>query len=85
MILRTARAMGVNVLRASGTGQYPLELSEAGFVVKADGQTVQRAGFQPRVGWEEYSFRVPSASVKDGRTALVLSGRYASFYYWFFQ
>jgi len=85
VILRTARAMGVNVLRASGTGQYPLELSEAGFVVEADGQTVQRARFQPREGWEEYSFRVPSASVKEGRTALVLSGRYASFYYWFFQ
>ena len=38
-----------------------------------------------RPGWDEQVFRITADQVQEGRTRLQLSGRYASFYYWFFQ
>jgi len=49
------------------------------------GQVSARVAFRPRPGWDERSFRVPGRFLSDGSTPLTLSGRYATFYYWFYQ
>ena len=38
-----------------------------------------------RDGWNEHVFRVPASAVADGSTTLELSGRYASYRFWFYQ
>jgi hypothetical protein len=85
VVLRTAADVSANVLRAGGNGQFTLGFAEEGLVVEAGGQSAGRVTFRPRPGWEEHVFRVPGHLLADGTTELKLSGRYASFYYWFFQ
>jgi hypothetical protein len=85
IVLRTADSATAGVLRASGSGQVPMEIPEAGIVLRVDGKTVGRVTFRPRPGWDEQVFRITADRVQEGRTRLQLSGRYASFYYWFFQ
>jgi hypothetical protein len=85
LVLRTADSATVGVLRAAGVGQIPMEIPEAGIVLRVDGKTVGRATFHPRPGWDEQVFRITADRVQEGHTRLGLSGRYASFYYWFFQ
>jgi hypothetical protein len=85
IVLRTADSATAGVLRASGSGQVPMEIPEAGIVLRVDGKTVGRVNFRPRPGWDEQVFRITADRVQEGRTRLQLSGRYASFYYWFFQ
>jgi hypothetical protein len=85
IVLRTADSASAGILRASGSGQFPLEIPEAGIVLHVEGKTVGKVGFRPRPGWDEQVFRVTADRVQEGHTRLTLSGRYASFYYWFFQ
>lgn len=85
VVLRTASSVTANVFRASGSGQVGIEFPEAGIVFRAGSQIAGRLSFRPRSGWDERVFRVPGALVGEGHTRLTLSGRYASFYYWFFQ
>lgn len=84
-VLRTAATVTANVYRAAGNGQLPLEIAEAGIVLQADGADVTRLAFRPRAGWDEVVFRVPASSIRHERTRLTLTGRYAAYYYWFFQ
>ncbi|HVD76123.1 MAG TPA: hypothetical protein VNH43_00875 [Vicinamibacteria bacterium] len=85
IVLRTADSATAGVLRASGSGQVPMEIPEAGIVLRVNGKTAGRVTFRPRPGWDEQVFRITADQVQEGRTRLQLSGRYASFYYWFFQ
>jgi len=85
MVMRTAASMGVNVLRASGSGQFGIEFPEAGLIVSVDGQEATRLTFVPRSGWDEQTVRIPARLVTRESVELRVSGRYASFYYWFFQ
>lgn len=85
IVLRTAGSAGAGVLRASGGGQFPIEIPEAGIVLRVEGQTVGRVTFHPRPAWDEQVFRITADRVRPASTRLELSGRYASFYYWFFQ
>ena len=85
IVLRTADSASAGVLRASGSGQFPLEIREAGIVLRVEGQTVGKVAFHPRPGWDEQVLRVTADRVQQGHTRLTLSGRYASYYYWFFQ
>jgi hypothetical protein len=85
IVLRTADAVIAGILRASGSGQFPLEIREAGIVLRVEGQTVGKVAFHPRPGWDEQVLRVAADRVQQGHTRLTLSGRYASYYYWFFQ
>jgi hypothetical protein len=85
VVMRTASSVNANVMRASGSGQFGVEIAEAGIVVDTGGQVSARVAFRPRPGWDERSFRVPGRFLGDGATTMTLSGRYASFFYWFFQ
>lgn len=85
IVLRTADSASAGILRASGSGQFPLEIPEAGIVLRVEDKTVGKVSFHPRPGWDEQVFRVTADRIQQQRTRLTLSGRYASFYYWFFQ
>jgi hypothetical protein len=85
IVLRTADSASAGVLRASVSGQFPLQISEAGIVLRVEGKTVGKVSFHPRPGWDEHVLRVTADRVQAGQTEISLSGRYASFYYWFFQ
>jgi hypothetical protein len=85
IVMRTADSATAGVLRASGTGQVPMQIPEAGIVLRADAKPVGRVSFRPRPGWDEQVFRITADRVQEGRTRIQLSGRYASFYFWFFQ
>jgi len=85
VVMRTSASVNANVMRAGGSGQYGVEIAEAGIIVDTGGRTSARVTFRPRPGWDERSFVIPGSFLADGSTSLVLAGRYASFYYWFFQ
>ena len=85
IVMRTADSATAGVMRATGSGQLPMEIAEAGIVLRVDGKPVGRVTFHPRAGWDEQVFRITADRVADGHTRVQLSGRYASFYYWFFQ
>ena len=85
MVLRTAPRIAANVFRASGTTQVGLEFPEAGFSIRCNGQPLPRFTFSPSRGWDERVTRIPAAFVTSERTTLELRGRYAAFYYWFYQ
>ena len=85
VVMRTAASAPAASMRASGSGIYGMEFPEAGLVVRAGGQVAARLAFRPRPGWDERVFRIPGGFLQDGATELALSGRYASFYYWFYQ
>jgi hypothetical protein len=85
VVMRTAAAVRVAVLRASGSGTHEIAVPEAGIVVTAGGRPGGRVVYKPRPGWNEVVFRIPGNVLDDGETPLVLAGRYAPFYYWFFQ
>jgi hypothetical protein len=85
VVMRTAPQVRANVLRAAGSEPFDIAFAEAGMVVEASGVTTARFLFRPRAGWDEYLFRIPGGFLTEGRTRLTLSGRYPSFYYWFYQ
>jgi hypothetical protein len=85
VVMRTASSVNANVMRASGSGQFGVEIAEAGIIVDTEGRQSARVAFRPRPGWDERSFRIPGSFLSDGSTSITLAGRYASFFYWFFQ
>jgi hypothetical protein len=85
IVLRTADVVPVAVMRPSGSSVQQLSFVEAEIAVSADERPVTRARVHPRAGWEEAVIRVPAAAVTKARTRIDLSGRYASYRYWFYQ
>jgi hypothetical protein len=85
VVMRTAASVDAATMRATGSGVFGVEVQEAGFLVRAGGRPAARFSFPLRPGWNERVFRIPGTFLEEGTTALELSGRYASFYYWFFQ
>ena len=85
VVLRTAASAAAAVVKVEGSRTSTLAIPEAGLVVEAGGRPAGRFDFRLGPGWAERVLRVPGALVGDGSTALRLSGRYASFYYWFYQ
>jgi hypothetical protein len=85
IVLRTAPSVRVTLLRASGGAVHGLEIPEASVTIEGNGRVLTRSTFHPRAGWDEQVLRVPSDAIGGGPTRLRLSGRYASFRYWFYQ
>lgn len=85
IVLRTADSVDAGVYRAAGSGSLSLTVAEAGLVLRVDDEIVSRVAIRPGAGWHEAVFRVPGHLLRSERTHLELTGRYASFYYWFFQ
>jgi integrase/recombinase XerC len=53
--------------------------------IAIDGQTAVRETFRTQPGWNEHAVRITGNLVRGPRPRLEVSGRYASFQYWFFQ
>ncbi len=85
IVLRTAPAVDVNLLRASGPARVTVQFAEAGLIVSADGQVSGRSSVPLHPGWNDVVLRVTGNLVRQPRTRLGISGRYGSFRYWFFQ
>jgi hypothetical protein len=85
VVLRSRSPVGVRSLRAQGGLAVPVDVAGMGIVVRAGGREVARLALANRPGWNEHVFRVPADAVSEGPTELTLSGRYASFHYWFYQ
>ena len=62
-----------------------IELPDARVVFHAGSEVLASARFRPREGWDEQVFRIPGHLLRARATDLRLTGRYASFHYWFFQ
>jgi hypothetical protein len=85
VVMRTAPDAAVSVLRPSGNSVFDVQVQAAGLVLSADGHALPPAARRPAPGWDEWVLRVPASAVGDGVTRLELRGRYAAFFYWFFQ
>jgi hypothetical protein len=85
VVLRTADSQGANTFRAEGSRTVTLEFKEAGLKAALFDQTCGRVNFDPGSGWDEVHFQLPADLVREGRNRITLTGRYASFQYWFFQ
>ncbi len=68
-----------------GSTSYAVALPEEGLTVRIGGALAARVSLRPRPGWNEFRFKIPASLVRENRTRLDISGRYASFYYWFYQ
>jgi hypothetical protein len=85
VVLRTNARVEARALRAQGGLATSLEMDEAGLVVRAEDRPVLRLALHNQPGWNEQVFRLPGDVLADGTTALHFAGRYAAFYYWFYQ
>lgn len=85
VILRTAASVAGRLLRPSGATTLELDVASASLAVWIGGARVAEATLRPRPGWDEALVRVPASALADGETTLRISGRYASFQYWFYQ
>jgi hypothetical protein len=85
VVMRTAASLDVNVLRPTTSGRFRLDLGEAHVRVALDGAPAVSAVFTPRAGWDELLLQLPAAAVTSECSTLRVSGRYASFRYWFYQ
>jgi hypothetical protein len=70
---------------AQGAQGHLIEIPRPGFVVRAGGKPLPPLSWVNKHGWNEHVFRVPAGALGNGETELMLSGRYASFQYWFYQ
>jgi hypothetical protein len=85
MVLRSAREIDVNVLRAVGSGRFHLELDQAWLRVEIGGRTAASDTWRPRLGWDERVLRLPADQVGATPVRLRVVGHYAAFRYWFYQ
>ena len=85
VVLRSNGSIEARAMRAQGPLMAPLVIDEAGLLVRAGQRTVLRLALPNRPGWNEHVFRLAAEVVSEGQTELQLSGRYASFHYWFYQ
>jgi hypothetical protein len=85
VVMRTRTPVETSVVRASGSTTITFDVREAGLVVLAGGTKIGPLRLANVEGWNEHVIRVPASAVADGSTELTLSGRYASYRYWFYQ
>ena len=85
VVMRTRTPVDVRFLRASGATETTVAVPETVLTVSAGGRVVAQVRAPNVEGWNEHVFRVPASAVADDSTALELSGRYASYRFWFYQ
>jgi hypothetical protein len=85
IVLRTASAIDANLLRVSGPQRVGVEFPEVVLSVAVDGQVVVRDTFRTQPGWNERPLLIRGDLIRSASPRLEVSGRYASFQYWFFQ
>jgi hypothetical protein len=85
LVLRMAPSVLARIQRASGATTLGLDFAQARFEVSIGGTRVAETRLAPRAGWDEAAVRIPGNALAGGETKLVLTGRYPSFQYWFYQ
>jgi len=85
VVVRTRTPTGARFLRSSGSTETTVTLPTTVMTVRAGGRVVAQVHAPNAEGWNEHVIRVPAAAVTEGATALELSGRYASYRFWFYQ
>lgn len=85
MVLRTARAVDVNLFRAGGSLRYTMPVPEATVSVLVDGRLLGRELLAPPEGFSDVAVRVPADRITRDRTDVEIAGRYVAFRYWFYQ
>jgi hypothetical protein len=85
LVMRTAGSAQAAVWRAGGSGMLELEVPEAAIAVFAGQEPAARIGLRPEPGWNETVIKIPAQLLAEGHTPLLLKGKYASYFYWFFQ
>jgi hypothetical protein len=84
IVFRTHSEVEGRTARPGAVAQV-IEIPQPAFVVRAGGQALPPFTWANKQGWNEHVFRVPASALARGETELTLSGRYASFQYWFYQ
>ena len=85
VVVRTAQTVAAGMRRASGSSVTTLDLGHPRIRLEANDTTVLETALALEPGWNEAVLRVPGSALRGERTRLRLRGRYASFYFWFFQ
>jgi len=85
VVLRTAGAIDANLLQAGGPRRVGVEFPESALTIVVDGQSPIPGTHTMTPGWNELVLRVTGNLVRSARPRIEISGRYASFRYWFFQ
>jgi hypothetical protein len=85
VVMRTRAPADARLLRARGATTTTFALPEVTVTVTAGGRGVGSFGLSNADGWNEHVLRVPAVAVSEGSTRLEISGRYASYRYWFYQ
>ena len=83
--MRTRTPAAVRFLREQGVIETTVRSPTALMTVRAGGRVAAPVRAPTAEGWNEHVFRVPASAVADGSTTLELSGRYASYRFWFYQ
>jgi hypothetical protein len=85
VVMRTVRTAAASVRRASGNSVMTLDLGRPRLRLEADDTAVVDTPIALGPGWNEVVLRIPATAVRTEKTRLRIRGRYASFYFWFFQ
>jgi len=85
VVVRTARTVAAGMRRASGSSLTTLDLGHPRLRLEANDVTVLETVLALEAGWSEVVLRVPGSALSTEKTRLRFEGRYASFYFWFFQ
>jgi hypothetical protein len=85
IVLRTAPSIEANLLQIGGPRRVGVEFPEALLIVSIDGEVALRDTFRPQPGWNERTLLITGNHIRSARPRVEVSGRYASFRYWFFQ
>ena len=85
IVLRTAPSIEATLLQVGGPRRVGVEFPEALLMVSMDGEVAVRDTFRPQPGWNEHTLLITGNRVRSARPRVEVSGRYASFQYWFFQ
>ncbi len=85
VVVRSRTPVLARSLRAEGAAAAEVEVASTGIVFHAGGREIARLEAANAPGWNEHVVRLPAAAIASGHTRLELRGRYASFYYWFYQ
>jgi hypothetical protein len=83
--MRTSSAADVTVLRPEGGGRSRIDIFDAALSLEVNGTPGGRHALRAGPGWSERTIRVAGTLVTTDPVRLRLTGKYASFYYWFFQ
>jgi hypothetical protein len=60
-------------------------MPEARLQVRSGSRSFPPLTFSNGDGWNEHVIRIPADALDEGATELTITGRYASFRYWFYQ